>query len=187
LKSKFIISLVMILSFGLAGCAETELENTGNGPTKQIEGEETVTCTVVTDGDTVTLTCPDGTTVTLRDGLNGADGEAGEKGDKGDPGDDGEDGKDSIIALINPCDLDSEPEEGSDVIVVLSDGTVLGNYDDGEDYYYFAVLEEDTEYDSISGDCSFSFTFNDDDEIEVENDVDEDGDDDDDDDDDDDE
>jgi hypothetical protein len=49
-------------------------------------------CTVVEEGDSATITCPDGTTATITDGSDGTNGTDGSDGDSGEDGTDGTNG-----------------------------------------------------------------------------------------------
>ncbi len=62
-------------------------------------GEGGASCTAVDDGDTVTITCEDGTTVTLSDGTNGTNGTHGTNGSSGTNGTNGADGATALIRL----------------------------------------------------------------------------------------
>lgn len=151
--------LIVFMFFTLSGCADhTQTVSSGTPPK--------VNCTVTSDSNGATITCPDGTTATISDGTNGAQGPQGIPGvqglqgvigPQGIPGVPGAPG--TVVTFVKFCSgASSYPNTFLEYGLCVS-GNVYAVYSENGG---FGVLLPPGEYssDAINSECNFNLLAN---------------------------
>jgi hypothetical protein len=124
-----------------------------------------VNCTVSSQGNLTTITCPDGSqsiVVNGKDGTDGVDGQDGSDGIDGKDGVNGQDGRDGvdgmngvIVDVINPCG--DAPQTEDEILFLLDNGGVIAYFEHNGNRR-LSLLEPNKRYQTTDGDkCKFEF------------------------------
>lgn len=134
--------LILVAAIALAGCAERKVEATVQGAA----GTNGSSCTTHQMEGGAIISCTDGTSSIVYNGVNGLTGATGATG------------SDGILEVINPC---GEEFANDEVFLRLSSGRILALYDGGPNQDRLVLLapgnyiSTDT---AASKSCSFTVT-----------------------------
>lgn len=119
--------LILVAALALAGCADRKVEATVQGA----PGINGSSCTTHQMENGAIISCTDGTSSVIYNGvngLNGSNGQNGVDGINGTNGVDGQNGSSGILGYIYPCGNEFANDE---VFLRLADGNILAVYDGG--------------------------------------------------------
>lgn len=157
MKNVFLILMVLTLSAcGLKG----ERGKTGLKGDTGAPGADGGSCSVEQLLNGAVITCSNGTTALISNGINGLDGQDGADGQDGEDGADGQNAPPTaytVTELINPC---GDGPGHDEVLLRLANGQIIAHYAGGGNLQFLAVLSPGSYVTTDSPACAFTLHAN---------------------------